>query len=68
MNTFLKNFNFRRIIYLAGSLAFFAIAIQDQVWWMGIFGLYFLSIFIFKFGCASGSCGATFELYKKENK
>ena len=66
MNSLLNNTTIRRIVYLIGGLAFIALAIKDQVWWIGIFGLYFLAMSIFKFGCASGNCGVDFEPSKKD--
>ncbi len=66
MDKFLKNWNFRRILYLIGGLSFIMIAVKDQVWWISIFGLYFVSMAVFRFGCASGNCEVNFE-DKKEN-
>lgn len=60
--------NIRRIVYLLGGLAFIFIAIKDQVWWIGIFGLYFLAMSIFKFGCAAGNCGVDFEQHNGEKQ
>lgn len=49
----------RRGVYLLGGLAFVALAIKDQQWWIGLFGLYFMAMAIFKFGCAAGNCSST---------
>jgi hypothetical protein len=35
---------------------FVLIAVNDRVWWMIPFGVYFAVIAIFKFGCAAGAC------------
>lgn len=52
----LKNWNFRRVLYLFGGIAFVAIGIADSSWWISVFGIYFMSMAIFQFGCASGNC------------
>ncbi len=46
----------KRGLYLIGGLGFIGIAIKDQTWWIGLFGLYFCAMAIFGFGCASGNC------------
>ena len=56
MNNLMKNWNFRRILYLIGGLGMIATAIGDNTWWLAIFGLYFMAMAIFQFGCASGNC------------
>lgn len=61
MENLLKNWNIRRILYLAGGLFFIFTAINDQVWWISIFGVYFVSMAIFQWGCAKGSCSANFK-------
>ena len=61
-----KNWNIRRILYLFVGLFFVFTAIKDQTWWIAIFGLYFASMSIFRFGCAAGNCEVNYE-YEKEN-
>ncbi len=60
MNILFKNWDLRRILYLAGGIFFVLIAINDRAWWMIAFGLYFMSMAIFRFGCASGNCEVPF--------
>lgn len=55
-NTFLKNWNFRRILYLIGGVWMTVQGLIDATWWISVFGLYFMSMAIFQFGCASGNC------------
>ncbi len=52
----LKNWNISRLLYLAGGILFAVIAVKDGVWWMAIFGLYFVAMSVFRSGCASGNC------------
>lgn len=66
MNRLLKNWNLRRIIYLTGGIFFVLIAVNDKTWWMIPFGLYFIAMAVFRFGCASGSCNVPFS--KDESK
>lgn len=54
----LKNWNIRRVLYLLGGIMFAMIAAKDGVWWMALFGLYFIAMSIFRFGCAAGTCNA----------
>jgi hypothetical protein len=56
MKNLLQKWNFRQVIYLIGGIFFILIAIKDKTWWMIPFGLYFASMAIFRFGCASGNC------------
>lgn len=51
-----KNWNIRRLIYLIGGFWMIMQSFFDKTWWIAIFGLYFLSMAIFQFGCASGNC------------
>ena len=60
MKKYLISWDLRRIIYLIGGLFFVALAWKDQVWWMGLIGLYYAGMAIFKLGCASGNCGIPF--------
>lgn len=57
MNDFLRNWDFRRILYLLGGIFFVFTAVNDRTWWFIPFGLYFMAMAIFRFGCASGNCG-----------
>jgi hypothetical protein len=61
MKNFLKNWNVRRIVYLVGGLWMISQSFFDKTWWIAIFGLYFLSMAIFQFGCASGNCSRRSE-------
>ncbi len=54
---YLTSNNLRRIVYVIGGIAFIMMAIKDQQWWIGLFGLYFIAMAVFKFGCASDNCG-----------
>lgn len=56
MNNLIKNWNFRRILYLGAGIFFVLLAINDRAWWMIPFGLYFVAMSIFRFGCAAGNC------------
>ena len=56
MNNLLKNWNLRRFLYLGAGIFFVLIAINDRTWWMIPFGLYFVAMSIFRFGCAAGNC------------
>jgi hypothetical protein len=58
MKKHLIGWDLRRIIYLLGGLFFVALAVKDQVWWMGLIGIYYAGMAIFKLGCASGNCVA----------
>lgn len=64
MQNILKNWDVRRILYLLGGIFFIITAIKDQTWWIAIFGVYFMSMAIFRFGCAAGNCEV--PLTKKE--
>lgn len=61
MNTLLKNWNFRRLLYLIGGVFFVLVAVNDRSWWMIPFGLYFASMAVFRFGCAAGNCEVPFS-------
>lgn len=52
----LKDWHFRRILYLAGGIAITIQAIADKQWILIIGGLYFTAMGLFAFGCAGGSC------------
>lgn len=56
MKTLLQNWNLSRLLYLAAGLFFVLIAVNDRVWLMIPFGLYFMAMAVFKLGCASGAC------------
>ena len=51
-----KNWDLRRILYLLAGVFFIFTAAKDQAWFMGVFGLYFAAMAIFRFGCAAGNC------------
>lgn len=68
MKNFLSNWNFRRIIYLIGGICFVLIAINDRTWWMIPFGLYFIAMAVFRFGCASGNCEIPLQKKDSENQ
>lgn len=56
MNNILKNWNLRRILYLLGGIFFVVASIKDQFWIILPFGLYFIAMAVFRFGCAKASC------------
>ncbi len=64
MQNVLKNWDIRRIFYLLGGIFFIITAIKDLIWWIAIFGIYFMAMAIFRFGCAAGNCEV--PLTKKE--
>ena len=68
MKNFLSNWNFRRIIYLIGGIFFVLVAINDRTWWMIPFGLYFIAMALFRFGCAAGNCNVPFSEEDSEIK
>lgn len=56
MKTLFQNWNLRRTFYLIGGIFFVLVAVNDRTWWMIPFGLYFVAMAVFQFGCASGNC------------
>ena len=66
MNALLKNWDLRRALYFVGGLFFVLVALNDRSWWMIPFGLYFISMAVFRFGCASGNC--EIPLQKKDSE
>ena len=56
MKTLLQAWTLSRFLYLAAGIFFVLIAVNDRVWFMIPFGLYFMAMAIFKFGCAAGAC------------
>lgn len=46
----------QKVFYLLGGIFFTFTAINDQIWWVAIFGIYFISTAVFRFGCAAGNC------------
>lgn len=56
MENILKKWDIRRSFYLLGGIFFIVTAIKDQIWWVAIFGIYFISMAVFRFGCAAGNC------------
>ena len=65
METHFKSWHLKRILYLLGGLFFIAIAVKDQIWWIAVFGVYYMAMAIFKFGCASGNCAANLDQKKQ---
>lgn len=61
MKKYISGWDFRRTLFLIGGLLFIGLAIKDQVWWMGLIGLYYAAMAIFKFGCAGGNCAVPFS-------
>lgn len=66
MANILKNWDIRRVLYLLGGIFFIITAVKDQMWWIAIFGVYFMAMAIFRFGCAAGNC--EIPLTQKEEK
>lgn len=66
MENILKKWDIRRSFYLLGGIFFVVTAIKDQIWWVAIFGIYFISMAVFRFGCAAGNCDL--PLTRKEEK
>ncbi|QOW11249.1 hypothetical protein Q73A0000_13205 [Kaistella flava (ex Peng et al. 2021)] len=64
MKNLFKTWTLNRFLYLAAGIFFVLIATNDRVWFMIPFGLYFIAMAIFKFGCAGGAC--QIPLKKKE--
>ena len=60
MKKYLISWDLRRMIYLVGGLFFILLAVKDQVWWMGLIGLYYAGMAVFKIGCAGGNCAVPF--------
>lgn len=55
-NRILTGWSFRRALYLAMGLYVVAQGIIDREWLWLIPGIYFASMGLFAFGCASGNC------------
>ncbi len=64
MKTLIQTWTLSRFLYLAAGIFFVLIALNDRVWLMIPFGIYFMAMSIFKFGCAGGVC----EVPRKEVK
>lgn len=56
MKNLLQSWTLSRFFYLAAGLIFVLIAINDQVWFMILFGLYIMAMAIFKLGCSAEAC------------
>lgn len=56
MKTLFQTWTLSRFLYLAAGIFFVLIAANDRVWFMIPFGLYFMAMAIFKFGCGAGAC------------
>ena len=59
MRNFFSDWNLRRIVYLIGGIWIVAQSVMDKMWILIPFGLYFVAMSVFKFGCASGNCTVT---------
>ena len=53
---YLQNWTLTRALYLSAGMFFVLVGAFDREWIMMPFGLYFMAMAIFKFGCAGGSC------------
>ena len=64
----LTGWNVQRIFYLIAGAGMIAISVSDHQWFGVVFGLYFASMGLFAFGCASGNClGGTCQAETKVN-
>lgn len=52
----LKGWNVRRVMYLVLGSIVIGQAILTQQYFLILFGVYFASMGLFNFGCASGAC------------
>ncbi len=68
MKAFFRDWNFRRIIYLIGGIWAITQSVMDRMWILIPFGLYFVAMAVFKFGCASGNCEVPYSKYKEPEK
>ncbi len=68
MKAFFRDWNFRRNIYLIGGIWAITQSLMDRMWILIPFGLYFVAMAIFKFGCASGNCATPYSSYQKQDK
>ena len=66
MKNIFQTWTLSRFLYLAAGLFFVLVAANDRVWFMIPFGLYFMAMAIFKFGCSAGACQIPQE-EEKEN-
>ena len=64
MGKILQGWTISRLLYLAAGIFFVLVAAFDRVWFMIPFGLYFMAMAIFKFGCAGGAC----DIVQKEEE
>jgi hypothetical protein len=58
---------FQKNIYLIGGIWAIVQSVMDKVDFNS-FGLYFVAMAIFKFGCASGNCAIPYSSYQKQDK
>lgn len=65
MKNMFKTWTLSRFLYLAAGIFFVLIAANDRVWFMIPFGLYFMAMAFFKFGCAGGACHVPAKNEKK---
>ena len=59
MRNLFSDWNLRRIVYLIGGIWIVAQSVMDKMWILIPFGLYFVAMSVFKFGCASGNYTVT---------
>ncbi len=52
----LTGWTFRRVLYLAVGIILVIQSIMDNDWLIALPGIYFASMGLFAFGCASGNC------------
>lgn len=55
-NRILKDWTFKRVVYLTVGITTIVMAFQYREWLFGLVGVYFATMGIFAFGCASGNC------------
>ncbi|MEO5643631.1 MAG: hypothetical protein ABIQ40_06325 [Bacteroidia bacterium] len=60
-NRILTGWTLRRGFYLAAGIFLLIQSIMDHEWLIALPGIYFASMGIFAFGCASGNCGTRLQ-------
>ena len=55
-------------MYLIGGIWAITQSLMDRMWILIPFGLYFVAMAVFKFGCASGKCEVPYSKYKETEK
>lgn len=62
----LTGWNIQRLLYLIAGVGLVAVSVSDRQWFGIVSGLYFASMGLFAFGCASGNChGGSCETVRK---